>query len=192
MNKQSQNTKQVGVLRNIWDEEFWRGASEKFPKTGKLFALTVRRGEMNQNGEISLSDGDRRQVCRIVRCDGFSLSLKLFTAIKKVCVIFFCGFINSFHLNLFLYKSNILSLSILSLFLVVSQTKCKFGNNKRIWPRWNFSRNNTLLSTITLYSEIGTTCSVNTLSVGRQVRKFPSDKYFWIGKLLRKNILRME
>ena len=34
MNKQSQNTKQVRVLRNIWDEEFWQGASEIFSKTG--------------------------------------------------------------------------------------------------------------------------------------------------------------
>ena len=35
---------------------------------------------MNQNGEIYSSDGDRR--------DGFSLNLKLFTAIKE-CVPFF-------------------------------------------------------------------------------------------------------
>ena len=45
----------------------------------------MRRGEINQNVKISPSDGERRQVCRIVRCDGFSLSQKLFTAIKKVC-----------------------------------------------------------------------------------------------------------
>ena len=37
----------------------------------------------------------------------------------------------------------------------------------------------------TLYGEIRTTCSVNTLSVGRQLKKFPSDKYLWIGQLLR-------
>ena len=43
LNKQSQNTKQIGILRNIWDEEFWRRASEKFSKTGRLFALTGRR-----------------------------------------------------------------------------------------------------------------------------------------------------
>ena len=42
--------------------------------TGRLFAFTERRGEMSQNGEISLSDGERRQVCRIVRWNGFSLS----------------------------------------------------------------------------------------------------------------------
>ena len=40
----------------------------------------------------------------------------------------------------------------------------------------------------TLYGEIRTTCSVNTLSVGRQWQKCPSDKYFWMGKLLWKNM----
>ena len=40
----------------------------------------------------------------------------------------------------------------------------------------------------TLYGEIRTTCSVNTLSVGWQLQKCPSDKYFWMGKLLRKNM----
>ena len=74
LNKQSQNTKQVGILQNIWDEKFWRRASEKFWKTRRLFALTVRREEMNQNGDISLSDGERRWVCRIVWCDCFNLS----------------------------------------------------------------------------------------------------------------------
>ena len=34
MKGQSQNTKQVGVLQNIWDEKFWWGASGKFSKTG--------------------------------------------------------------------------------------------------------------------------------------------------------------
>ena len=86
------------------------------------------------------------RVCRIVKCDGFYLSEKWFTAIKNVCDIFFCGLINSFKVNLFLYNSTILWFSKLSLFLVVSEIKCKWGNNKRLWPRWNFSWNNTLLS----------------------------------------------
>ena len=63
--KAATKTKQVGVLQNIWDEEFWREASEKFSKTERLFALTGRREEMNKNGEISPSDGERRRVCRI-------------------------------------------------------------------------------------------------------------------------------
>ena len=87
MNKQPQKTKQVGVLRNIWEKEFWWGASEKFSKTERLFALTGRRGEMNQNGEISLSDEERSRVYRTVRSNGFSLSEKLFTAIK-ICLSF--------------------------------------------------------------------------------------------------------
>ena len=63
----SQIAQQVGVLQNILDQEFWQGASEKVLKTGRLFALTGRWGEMNQNGEVSTSDGERRQACRIVR-----------------------------------------------------------------------------------------------------------------------------
>ena len=63
----SQIAQQVGELQNILDQEFWQGASEKVLKTGGLFALTGRRGEMNQNGEVSTSDGERRQACRIVR-----------------------------------------------------------------------------------------------------------------------------
>ena len=71
-NKQLQNTERVEVLRNIWDKEFWLGASQKISKTGGLlFSLTGRWGEMKQNGEISPSDGERRQVCRIIQCGGF-------------------------------------------------------------------------------------------------------------------------
>ena len=64
-NKKTQHKKQLVVLRNIWEEEFRRGASKRFSKTGKLFALTGRRGEINQNGEIFPLDRQRRQVCRI-------------------------------------------------------------------------------------------------------------------------------
>ena len=119
-----------------------------------------------------------------------------------MCDIFFCGLINSFKVNLFLYNSTILWFSKLSLFLVVSEIKCKWGNNKRLWPRWNFSWNNTLLrialKSETFYSEIRTTCSTNTLLVGnlvgnfRQLLKFPSDKYFWISNFLWKHILPMK
>ena len=49
--------------------------------------LTGRRGELNQNGEISPSDGERWQVCKIVRCDIFSSSQKSFTVMKKEYVI---------------------------------------------------------------------------------------------------------
>ena len=66
LNKQSQCTKQVGILRNIFDEEFWRGAPEKISKTERLFAVTGRRKGMNQNREIPPLDGKRRWVCRIV------------------------------------------------------------------------------------------------------------------------------
>ena len=60
LNKQWQNTKQVVVWRNILDEEFWREASVKFPKTGRLFLLRWRWREMNQNRDICPSDGERR------------------------------------------------------------------------------------------------------------------------------------
>ena len=57
-----------------------------------------------------------------------------------------------------------------------------------------FFKKNTLLSKIIqkqhlidgIYRETQTTCLVNALSVGRQLRKFPSDKCFWMGKLLGK------
>ena len=58
LNKQSQNTKQLGVLQNSGDKKVGRWASENFSKTGGLFTLT---------------DGERGQVCRIVRFDDFSL-----------------------------------------------------------------------------------------------------------------------
>ena len=57
------------VLRIIGDKKFWRGASENFSKTGRLFTLTGTRGESNQDGEISPSDGERRLVCKTVRYD---------------------------------------------------------------------------------------------------------------------------
>ena len=56
---QSQNTKQLGILQNIWDEKFWRGESGKFSKTKRLFALTGRQKEMNQNEETSLFDREK-------------------------------------------------------------------------------------------------------------------------------------
>ena len=34
LHKQSKNAKQIGVFRNIRDEEFWQGSSEKFQKQG--------------------------------------------------------------------------------------------------------------------------------------------------------------
>ena len=46
---QSQNTKQVEVLRNIWNELFWQEEFENLSKTGWLYALKERRGEMNHN-----------------------------------------------------------------------------------------------------------------------------------------------
>ena len=58
-----------------------------FSETGRLVTLTGRRGELNENGEISPSDGERQQACNIVRYDVFSPSQKLFTAITKECVI---------------------------------------------------------------------------------------------------------
>ena len=55
-----QKHKASGAMRTIWDKEFWRAASENFSKTGRLFALTRRRGELNQNEEISTPDGERQ------------------------------------------------------------------------------------------------------------------------------------
>ena len=165
-----------------------------------------------------------RSPCRMAR-DGRSVeyfnaivsaSVKNYSLLqKKVCVIFLCV-IWSIHFSLtFLCHSSILSFSKLSLFLGVSEMKCKCGNNKRLWPRWNFPPNNSLLYSfeynyvktaftikgmvfwiplkfLTLYREIRTTCSVNTFSVGRQLQKFTSDKYFWMDNLLGKNILPMK
>ena len=36
LKRQSENIKQVGVLRNTWDEEFWRGPSEKISKNREI------------------------------------------------------------------------------------------------------------------------------------------------------------
>ena len=53
------------------------------------------------NGEISSLDGERRQVCKIVRCNVLSHSQKLYTAIKEECVISQLSFLwfNQFILN---------------------------------------------------------------------------------------------
>ena len=124
-----------------------RGASEKFSKTCRLFGFTGKRREMNQNGKISSSDW---QSLYNISMRLFLHQLKMFYCYKKcVChffFFFFCGLINWFKVNLFLCNSTILWFSKLSSFLVVSEIKCKWGNNKRLWPRWNFSWNNTLLS----------------------------------------------
>ena len=66
---------------------FLRGVSENYSKTGRLFALTERLGELNQNGKIPSSDGEILQVCKIVRCNVLSHSQKLYTAIKEECTI---------------------------------------------------------------------------------------------------------
>ena len=47
----------LGIIR---DKEFWREASEIFSKTERSFALTGRRGELNQNGEVG--GGSPRQM----------------------------------------------------------------------------------------------------------------------------------
>ena len=52
MNKQSENTKQVGVLQNFWDEEFWLGVSEKFSK---------KQGDYSYSQGDTPSDRERRQ-----------------------------------------------------------------------------------------------------------------------------------
>ena len=91
LNKQSQNTKQVGVLWNIWDEEIWREATENFSKTVTLFALTRGREEMNRIGDISPSDGERQRVCRIVR-SMVSASAKIYLLLPKKFVSFFSVF----------------------------------------------------------------------------------------------------
>ena len=146
--RQPQNTKQVGVLGNIWDGEFWRGTSEKFSKTGRLFALTGRREEMNQNRETSPSDGERRLVCKNISMRWFQPQLKFIYCYQKSVCHLFLWFDQFILANLFLCDSKILSFSKLSLFLVLSEIKCKCGNNKRLWPGWNFPQNNTLLSII--------------------------------------------
>ena len=59
----------------------------------------IIRGKLNRNGDISPLDGERQQVCKIVWCDVFSPSQKLFTAIKKIVSFYsclFCGLINLF------------------------------------------------------------------------------------------------
>ena len=87
LKENSHKTQSKWSVANYLRREPWRGACENYSKTGRLFALTGRRGELNQNGEISPLDGERRQVCKIVRCDILSHSQNLYTAIKKECVI---------------------------------------------------------------------------------------------------------
>ena len=91
MKRQSQNTKQVGVLQNIQDEEFWRGVSETFSETERLFALTERREEINQNGQISPSDGERGGSAEYFDAM-VSASAKIYLLLSKCVCHFFLWF----------------------------------------------------------------------------------------------------
>ena len=71
----------------IREKEFWRVTSENYSRTERLFELTERWGEINENEGISSCDGKRRQVRKIVRCNVLSQSQTLSTAIKEECVI---------------------------------------------------------------------------------------------------------
>ena len=101
LKKQSQNTKQVEYCKLFETKSFSGERLKVFQKQGDK-SLTGRRGELNQNGKISPSDGERWQVCcKIDRSDVSRPSQKLFTVIKKECVIsqlFFLWF-NQFILD---------------------------------------------------------------------------------------------
>ena len=64
--KQSQNTKQMEYCE-LFETKSFDGERLKLQKTGRLFALTGKRRESNQNEEISPLDGERRQICKVVR-----------------------------------------------------------------------------------------------------------------------------
>ena len=171
MNKQSQNTKQVGVLRNIWDEEFLAGSVWKIFKSRKIIRTHCEAGRNEPKwGDLFVG---------WIQTGWFQPQFKVIYCYKKMCAIFFCGLIDSFYLNLFLCSSNILSFSTLSLFLVVSEIKCKYGNSKRLRPRWNFPRNNTLLSIITLYRETDNYENFHLTNIFEWVNVYEKIPYRW-------------
>ena len=85
--KQSRKTKQVEYCELFEPRSFGGEPLKIIQKQGRLFALIERRGELNPNGKTFLSDGERQQVCKIVR---------------------YHSLINSFSIKLFLCSSNIL------------------------------------------------------------------------------------
>ena len=173
MNQQLQNTKQEGVLRNIWDGWFRREPPEKLSKTERF---TARRGRNGPKwGDLLVG---WRKTAGL-----WNSSMRWFEPQLK---IIYCT----------ANKKSVFS----------------FVVSKRLWPRWNFPRNNALLyffeyncvktafniksmvfwiplKFLALYREIRTACLVNTFLIGRQLPKFLSEKYFWMYQLLRKNIL---
>ena len=68
--KNSHKTQSKWSIANYLRRGVWQGASEFVSKI--CFALTGRLGELNQNGEISSLDEERRQACKVVRCEVFN------------------------------------------------------------------------------------------------------------------------
>ena len=74
LKKNSHKTQSKWSIADYLRQGVWQGASEFVSKTRRLFALTGRRGELNQNGEISPFGEERRQACKVVRCEVFNPS----------------------------------------------------------------------------------------------------------------------
>ena len=86
LKKQSQNTKPEEYCE-LFETRSSGGERLKF------FQKQGRYSHSRGDKEISPSDGERRQVYKIVRCDVFSPSQKLFTVIKKECAISWLSFL---------------------------------------------------------------------------------------------------
>ena len=93
LKKQSQNTKQVEYCE-LFKTRSFGGEHPKFFQKQRDYSHLRGDEENITKWEISPSDGEIRQVCKILQCNVFSSSQKLFTAIKKSCP--FCSLINLF------------------------------------------------------------------------------------------------
>ena len=87
---------QVGVLRNIGEDEFWRGASEKKFKNREIICSHGETGR-NKPKWGGLPVGWRETVClQIISMRWFQPQLTFIYCCQKSGVIFFCGLISSF------------------------------------------------------------------------------------------------
>ena len=98
LTKQPQNKRQVEYCE-LFDTRSFGGEHLKLFQKQEDYLYSRGDGWIEPSGEISPSDGERQLICKIVGCDIFSPSQKLFAAIKKSVSFhsyFFCGLINLF------------------------------------------------------------------------------------------------
>ena len=87
LNENSHKTQSKWSIANYLRQGVLAGNVWKLFKSKENIRANGETERIQPNGEISSSDGERRQVCKMVPCNVLSHSQKLYTAIKEECVI---------------------------------------------------------------------------------------------------------